>query len=127
LPDDTPEASANQPDIVAIARDDLDVITELVMLRLQLRAPESRRLEALRTLIALGANFTRALSNYTQRALVECDEGQGTGELLRDGDVLFDALTAYGAAVRAMAAEYHALVRDVLPIPRREPLPAPLR
>ena len=108
---------------VTITRDDLETVSEAVMLRFPLRHAETRRVERMRELLEASSELCRSLTQHTQHALVHCRGSHGTGDLASDADVLFKALTAYGALIHDVAAEYRSAVRD----PVAPPVEVPVR
>jgi hypothetical protein len=101
----------------AIAPDDLDVLAEVAMMRLPLRAAESQRIEAMRVLLEAAAELSRALASHTHCALVNFRGSHGAGDLRAETDALSAALDRYARLVRETAAEYRRLVRDPSRVP----------
>jgi hypothetical protein len=102
---------------VVIARDDLQALAELATMRLPLRAPESRRLERMRTLLVASSELCRALSAHTHCALVNCQGSHGTGSLHEEGEALFQAMTRYSALLHEMVSDYqHLTAETVAPV-----------
>ena len=97
---------------VVIEHDDMQVVAEAMMLRLQLRGSEARRIERMRQLLTTASDLCRALSAHTHHALVNCQGSHGTWDLERDTRELHDAFAAYGSLVRDIAREYRAVARE---------------
>ena len=57
---------------VVLDHDDMQVVAEAMMLRLQLRGGEARRIERMRHLLTAASELCRALSAHTHHALVNC-------------------------------------------------------
>ena len=107
---------------VTISRDDLHALAELATMRLPLRAPESRRIERMRTLLVASSELCRALSAHTHCALVNCQGSHGTGSLEEEGEALFTAMERYAALMRDIVADYEHLTGDTpAPSLRLEP------
>ena len=101
-----------ETDSATIARDDLQVIAEAMLLRLQLREKESRRVARMRELIAASSDLSGALSVHTHHARVHCQGSPGTGDLIGESEVLFRALATFAGLVRDVAQEYRAIARE---------------
>jgi hypothetical protein len=95
-----------------ISREDLQIVAEMVVMRLPLRTPEQRRVARAREVLAAEAELARAISAHTQHALISCQGSHGAANLANDTSVLFEAFTTYATLVRGVAAEYRGLVRD---------------
>ncbi len=102
--------TTGEPSVI-VEHDDLQVVAEAMMLRLQLRSTEARRIARMRELLAAATELSRALSSHTHHALVHCQGSHGTWDLERDTAALFDALSAYGALVHDVALEYRPIAR----------------
>ena len=89
-----------------IAREDLETLAQVAMLRFPLRASESRRLERMRTLFAAGAELGRTLSSYTHCGLVNCQGSHGVGSLCGEGEAFYAAFVRYTELMREIAEEY---------------------
>ncbi|HKG94551.1 MAG TPA: hypothetical protein VKA84_21740 [Gemmatimonadaceae bacterium] len=107
---------------VGITLDDLETVSEAVMLRFPLRHAESHRIERMRELLDAASELNRALTQHTQHAVVHCRGSHGTGDLVADAGVLFDALATFGMVVRDVAAEYRSTVRDPVTPPVEAPV-----
>jgi hypothetical protein len=103
---------STEPRSVVVAREDLHVLAELASMRLPLRAPESRRLERMRTLLVASSELCRALSAHTHCALVNCQGSHGTGSLQEEGEALFQALSRYGTLLHEMVSDYQHLTEE---------------
>jgi hypothetical protein len=110
------------PASLAVAQDDLDVVTHVAMMRLPLRAAETHRLELMRMLLEAEADLSRALAAHTHCALVNFRGSHGTSDLGGEARLLWEALERYTELVADVAAEYRLAVRH--PIPPLELLPA---
>ena len=89
-----------------VAREDLETLAEVAMLRLPLRAAESRRLERMRALHAAGTELGRALGAYTHCGLVHCQGSYGVGSLGSQGEAFLAAFVRYTELMREIADEY---------------------
>lgn len=98
-----------------ISREDLQIVAEMAVMRLPLRAPEQRRVSRIRELLAAEAELGRAVSAHTQHALINCQGSHGAANLVDDTTTLFQALVSYAALLKLVAAEYRGLVRDAEP------------
>lgn len=106
------------PTTSAISREDLQIVAEMVEMRLPLRAPEQRRVQRAREVLAAEAELTRAISAHTQHALISCQGSHGAANLTEDTAVLYAALASYAAVIRDVADEYRALVHaSDMPLP----------
>ena len=99
------------PVTTVISREDLQVVAEMVEMRLPLRAPEQRRVQRAREVLAAEAELARAISLHTQHALISCQGSHGAANLAEDTAVLYAALTHYAAVIRDVADEYRPLVQ----------------
>ena len=99
-----------------IAREDLETLAQVAMLRFPLRASESRRLERMRTLLAAGAELGRTLSSYTHCGLVNCQGSHGVGSLCTEGEAFLAAFVRYTELMREIADEYRRFT-DEAPMP----------
>ena len=100
---------------VTISREDLQTLAELATMRLPLRAPESRRVERMRTLLVASSELCRTLSGHTHCALVNCQGSHGTGSLEQEGEALFAALQQYADLMHEIVADYRHLTGDATP------------
>lgn len=95
-----------------ISREDLQIVAEMVVMRLPLRTPEQRRVARAREVLAAEAELARAISAHTQHALISCQGSHGAANIANDTTALFEAFTCYATLVRSVAAEYRTLVHD---------------
>ena len=100
---------------VTISREDLQALAELATMRLPLRAPESRRVERMRTLLVASSELCRTLSAHTHCALVNCQGSHGTGSLEQEGEALFAAVQQYAALLHELVADYRHLTGEAAP------------
>jgi len=106
------------PLTTSISRENLQIVAEMVEMRLPLRAPEQRRVARAREVLAAEAELARAVSAHTQHALISCQGSHGAANLTVDTAALYAALANYAAIIRDVADEYRALVRDAeAPLP----------
>lgn len=98
------------PMTTAISREDLQIVAEIVEMRLPLRAPEQRRVARARQVLAAEAELARAISAHTQHALISCQGSHGAANLAQDTAALYAALAGYAAIIREVADEYRSLV-----------------
>jgi hypothetical protein len=98
------------PLTTSISRENLQIVAEMVEMRLPLRAPEQRRVARAREVLAAEAELARAVSAHTQHALISCQGSHGAANLAADTATLYAALSAYAAVIRDVADEYRALV-----------------
>lgn len=98
------------PATTVISREDLQIVAEMVEMRLPLRAPEQRRVARAREVLAAEAELARAVSAHTQHALISCQGSHGAANLAEDTAALYAALVGYAAIVREVADEYRTLV-----------------
>lgn len=113
-----------------ISCEDLQIVAEMVVMRLPLRAPEQRRVARVRELLAAQAEFGRAISAHTQHALINCQGSHGAANLADDTTALYQALASYAALLREVAQEYRTLARQgepQLPIARHFESSQPLQ
>ena len=99
------------PLTTSISRENLQIVAEMVEMRLPLRAPEQRRVARAREVLAAEAELARAVSAHTQHALISCQGSHGAANIAADTAALFAALANYAAVIRDVADEYRALVR----------------
>ena len=102
-------------DTITISRQDLQALAELATMRLPLRAPESRRVERMRTLLVASSELCRTLGAHTHCALVNCQGSHGTGSLEREGEALFAAIQQYAELLHELVADYRHLTGDSAP------------
>jgi hypothetical protein len=95
---------------IVIEREDLRVLAQALMLRLPLRAQESRRVARMRELLDCSAELTRVLAAQTHSGRVNCHGSHGIGDLEAETDALIDALAEYATILRDVAAEHRAIV-----------------
>ena len=100
---------------VTISREDLQALAELATMRLPLRAPESRRVERMRTLLVASSELCRTLSAHTHCALVNCQGSHGTGSLEQEGEALFAAIQQYAGLLHELVADYRHLTGEAAP------------
>ena len=89
-----------------IAREDLETLAQVAMLRFPLRASEARRLERMRTLLAAGAELGRTLGSYTHCGLVNCQGSHGVGSLCDEAEAFYGAFVRYTELMHQIAEEY---------------------
>jgi hypothetical protein len=99
------------PPTSVISREDLQIVAEMVEMRLPLRAPEQRRVQRAREVLAAEAELARAISVHTQHALISCQGSHGAANLAEDTASLYAALAHYSAIIRDVADEYRSLVQ----------------
>lgn len=106
------------PSTSVISREDLQIVAEMVEMRLPLRAPEQRRVQRAREVLAAEAELARAVTLHTQHALISCQGSHGAANLAQDTASLYAALAHYGAIIREVADEYRSLVHaSEMPLP----------
>ena len=109
------------PQTTVISREDLQIVAEMVEMRLPLRTPEQRRVQRAREVLAAEAELARAVSAHTQHALISCQGSHGAANIGQDTAALYAALANYAAVIREVADEYRALVRaSDVPLPLLE-------
>ena len=91
---------------LAVKTDDLKTVAELVTMRFPLRAPETRRVARLRSLLAATAEVNRSLSTFLEHALVHCHGTAGTSDLSADTAALDHALRTFSAEIGSIARDY---------------------
>jgi len=101
------------PATVCIAPDDLRVVAQALMLRLPLRAAESRRVSRMHELLDRSSELARAVVAQTHCGRVHCQGTHGAGDLVADTDALQVAFAAYASIVQAIAEEYRSIVDGV--------------
>jgi hypothetical protein len=99
------------PATTMISREDLQIVAEMVEMRLPLRAPEQRRVQRAREVLGAEAELARAISVHTQHALISCQGSHGAANLGHDTATLYAALAHYAAVIRDVADEYRPLVQ----------------
>jgi hypothetical protein len=100
---------------IRIAPDDLRVVAQALMLRLPLRAAESRRLARMHQLLEVSSELGRAVGAQTHCGRVHCQGSYGAGDLIGDTETLASALVAYASLVHDVATEYRAIVDGSAP------------
>jgi hypothetical protein len=106
------------PTASVISREDLRIVAEMVEMRLPLRAPEQRRVQRAREVLAAEAELARAISVHTQHALISCQGSHGAANLADDTASLHASLAHFAAVIRDVADEYRSLVRaSEMPLP----------
>jgi hypothetical protein len=98
------------PMTTAISCEDLQIVAEMVEMRLPLRSPEQRRVARARQVLAAEAELARAVAAHTQHALISCQGSHGTASIAADTAALYAALAGYAAIIREVADEYRPLV-----------------
>lgn len=101
----------NDRSAVGIRLEDLEVMSEAIMLRLAESDQEALRVGRMRELLWVASELTRALATHTQHSLVDCCGTHGTGDLASDTRALHDALTRYAHLVHQAAVDYRPVVR----------------
>ena len=96
---------------VLVSHNDLDIVSQALMARFQLRKSEAKRIAHMTELLAIAAELFRALSTHTHLGLVHCQGSHGTSDLTADTRALFDALAAWSLQVRTVALEYKYLAQ----------------
>jgi hypothetical protein len=89
-----------------VKSEDLKTVAELVTMRFPLRAPETRRVVRLRSLLAATAEVNRSLSTFLEHALVHCHGTAGTSDLTADTVALDQALRSFSAEIASVAHDY---------------------
>ena len=106
------------PSASVISREDLQIVAEMVEMRLPLRSPEQRRVQRAREVLAAEAELARAIALHTQHALISCQGSHGAANLADDTASLYAALAQYAAVIREVADEYRSLVQaSEMPLP----------
>lgn len=95
---------------VRIGLDDLRVVSEALMLRFPLRAPESRRVARMRELLECSGELGRAIGTQTHTGRVHCQGSHGIGDLSMATESVQSALVAWASLVQEIAAEYRGVV-----------------
>jgi hypothetical protein len=91
---------------LAVRAEDLKTVAELITMRFPLRAPETRRVARLRSLLAATAEVNRSLSTFLEHALVHCHGTAGTSDLSADTVALDQALRNFSSEVASIAHDY---------------------
>ena len=99
------------PASTVISREDLQIVAEVVEMRLPLRTPEQRRVARAREVLTAEAELGRAVTVHTQHALISCQGSHGAANLAEDTAVLCAALARYAAVIREVADEYRGIVQ----------------
>jgi hypothetical protein len=84
-----------------IGLEQLQIVTQLGLLRLPTQEAESKRVTLMRALVAAEADLGRALSTHTRCFLVNSQGSLGTGNLAHQTEQLHAALTRYAELVQA--------------------------
>jgi hypothetical protein len=92
--------------------EDLRTVAELVTMRFPLRAPETRRVVRLRSLLAATAEVNRSLSTFLEHALVHCHGTAGASDLSADTVALDQALRSFSEEIADVAREYDGAVNQ---------------
>ena len=95
---------------LAVKTDDLKTVAELITMRFPLRAPETRRVARLRTLLAATAEVNRSISTFLEHALVHCHGTAGSSDLSADTAALDQALRNFSAEIASVANDYEGAV-----------------
>lgn len=101
-----------------VAIEDLEIVAAVIKMRAPLRASETRRIAQTFKLIDAAAGLNRALSSYTQHALVHCQGSHGTADIAADTATLHSALREFSLRVAILADEYRAVTTPVAVEPR---------
>ena len=88
----------------------LDIVEQIVMLRLPPGAGEADRVAHVRKLLDVSADLHYAISTYMHRVVAFAGRRPGIGDLRDETVGLQDAFDAFNAQARAMATEYRACV-----------------
>jgi hypothetical protein len=91
---------------LVVNSEDLKTVAELVTMRFPLRAPETRRVARLRSLLTATAEVNRSLSTFLEHALVHCHGTAGTSDLSADAAALDHALRTFSAEIASVAHDY---------------------
>lgn len=102
------------PTGVAIAHEDLALLSVVAMLRYPVRAAESHRLEQMHAVLDAAAELARRLETHTHCALVNYRGSHGTGDLVAETEALSAALQRYGRLVAETAIEYRRVARPAV-------------
>ena len=95
------------PPEATISLEELQIVTQLGLLRLPTQEAETKRVTLMRALVAAEADLNRALSAHTRCFLVNCQGSHGTGNLAYETEQLHAALTRYAELVRATVRALH--------------------
>jgi hypothetical protein len=111
------------PTAVAIAHEDLAVLSVVAMLRYPVRTAEQHRLDRMRAVLEAASELSRRLESHTHCTLVNYRGSHGAGDLVAETEALSAALQRYGQLVAETALEYRRAARPLadLPEPRLEP------
>ena len=105
------------PTAVAIAHEDLAVLSVVAMLRYPVRTAEQHRLERMRAVLDAASELSRRLESHTHCALVNYRGSHGTGDLVAETEALSAALQRYGQLVAETAVEYRRAARPLAELP----------
>lgn len=105
----------NVEHVMSLTAAELNTVAELITMRFPLRGPESNRAARMRALLVITADLNRALSTYSQHALVHCQGTAGTSDLSADTAALTEALHAFCREIRQIAKEYDHVNRPAEP------------
>ena len=95
---------------LVVKTEDLKTVAELVTMRFPLRAPETRRVVRLRSLLAATSEVNRSLATFLEHALVHCHGSAGTSDLSADTAALDQALRNFSAEIASVAHDYDGAV-----------------
>jgi hypothetical protein len=114
------DAESDASSAFAVTYEDLQVVGEIVALRLPPGSGEADRSARVRRLLDVSADLTYALSTYTHRVLTCSKRRPDNGDLRDDTAALQDALDAFAKEIRTIADTYRTTVRfpardDLLP------------
>ena len=111
------------PTAVAIAHEDLAVLSVVAMLRYPVRAAEQHRLDRMRAVLDAASELSRRLESHTHCALVNYRGSHGTGDLVAETEALSAAFQRFGQLVAETAIDYRRAARPTadLPDPRLDP------
>jgi hypothetical protein len=95
------------PPEATISLEELQIVTQLGLLRLPTQEAETKRVTLMRALVAAEGDLNRALSTHTRCFLVNCQGSHGTGNLAYETEQLHAALRRYGELVQATVHALH--------------------
>lgn len=103
--------NASNVPVATIAPDALAALTEVAMMRLPLRAAESRRRGEVGALLASEAELVRSLTAHLNCLRVNCSGSHGTGSLAEATSALTAALAGFAGELNRLAGDYARLLR----------------
>lgn len=104
------DAESDASSAFAVSYDDLQIVGEIVALRLPPGSGEADRSTCVKRLLDVSGDLSYALSTYTHRVRACSRRRPGTGDLRDDTAALQDALDGFAKEIRTIADAYRITV-----------------